>query len=304
MTLDFYQTQSKETRNSMARILRPVASLNDFLDQTSVIWNERGDIPLPNSQADLETKSFQRPESVVTAYTQAGMLFESAADYSMALIKTLAEPAQTIAPWGCARSVVETSVLATWLWDSKINAHQRVQRSLAFLHEGLLQQFKLAKVSKGHLDQEKTISRIKEVERVALDLGMAKASNLKGRKSIILDQIMPSITDIVTKTFEKEQNYRMLSAMIHGHTWALQSLSFTMALENQEIFKGVKGAYLEKNLSLSSVGYLCIEAVNSLSSAILMKFRLFGWDARPMAIIIDKTQKELEKFMKEHPAKE
>ena len=304
MTLVAYHTQSKENYNFMARILRPAASLNNFLDQTSVIWNEKGDIPIPNSQADLETKLFQRPESVATAYAQAGILFESAADYCMALIKTLTEPAQTIAPWGCARSVVETSVLATWLWDSKVNAHQRVQRSLAFRHEGLLQQLKLAKVSKGLLDQEKAISRIKEAERVALELGMARVSNIKGRKSIVLDLKMPTITDIVTQTFDKEQNYRMLSAMIHGHSWALRSLGFTMALENQEIFKGVKGAYLEKNLSLSSVGYLCIEAVTSLSSAILMKFRLFGWDARPMAIMINRTQKELGEFMKEHPTDE
>lgn len=288
----------------MKKLLPPVASLSEFLDQIKVIWNERGDIPTPNSPADLETKLFPRPESVVTAYTQAGMLFESAADYSMALTKTLTEPAQTIAPWGCARSVVETSVLATWLWDSKVNTRQRIQRSLAFRHEGLLQQLKLAKVSKGHLDQEKTISRIKEVERVALELGMAKISIIKGRKSIGLELKMPTITDIVTQTFDKAQNYRMLSAMIHGHSWALQSLGFTMALENQEIFKGVKGAYLEKNLSLSSVGYLCIEAVTSLSSAMLMKFRLFGWNAKPIALIINRTQKELGNFMEEHPADE
>jgi hypothetical protein len=288
----------------MKDLLPPVASLSKFLDQTSVIWNERGDIPLPNSQADLEVKSFQRPEAVVTAYTQAGMLFESAADYTMALIKTLTEPAQTIAPWGCARSVVEASVLATWLWDSKVNAHQRVQRSLAFRHEGLLQQLKLAKISKGRLDQEKTISRIKEVERTALEFGMAKISNIKGRKGTALDLKMPTITDIVTQTFDKEQNYRMLSAMIHGHSWAIQSLGFTVALKNQEIFKGVKGAYLKKNLGPSSIGYLCIEAVTSLSSAILMKYRLFGWDARPMAIIINSTQKDIGKFMKENPAEE
>ncbi len=58
MTLDLNLTQSKENCNFMARILRPVASLNNFLDQTSVIWNELGDIPIPNSQADLEVKSF------------------------------------------------------------------------------------------------------------------------------------------------------------------------------------------------------------------------------------------------------
>lgn len=288
----------------MSKILRPVKLLDDFLDQTSVIWNQQGDDPKTDSKADLEIRSFQRPESIVTAYSQAGMLFESAADYCMAIVKTLTEPTQTIAPWGCARSVVETSVLATWLWDSKINATQRVQRSLAFRHEGLLQQLKLAKISKGEISQEKAVSRIKEVEKIALELGMAKIKNIKGRKGTFLDLTMPTITDIVTQTSEKAQNYRMLSAMIHGHSWALQNLSFSLALENQEIFKDVKGGYIEKNLSLSSVGYLCIEAVTSLSNAILMKFSLFGWEAKPMAFIIKETISELGKFIEVNTSKE
>lgn len=120
-------------------MLKPVAALQDFLNQTSVIWNAQGNQPAPSSQAALELASFVRPESVGTAYSQALMLFEAAADYSMALVKTLTEPAESVAPWACARSVLETSALATWLGDTNINALQRVQRSLVFRHEGLTQ---------------------------------------------------------------------------------------------------------------------------------------------------------------------
>jgi hypothetical protein len=111
--------------------LLPAANLlNSFLDQTVFFWNENNETPALNSQAGLEIGNFSRSESVATAYTQAGMLFESAVDYSMALVKALTLPATAIAPWGIARSVLEMSALATWLWDTKIHAFQRVQRSL------------------------------------------------------------------------------------------------------------------------------------------------------------------------------
>lgn len=276
-----------------ADLLPPVAALQAFLDQSVVLWNQPGDQPAPHSQAALELAGFARSESIGTAYSQATLAFESAADYSMALVKTLTPPGQSIACWGCARSIVESSALATWLWDTKINARQRVQRSLVFRHEGLVQQLKLARASKGHLDQKKAIARLNQVEYIALELGMAKVVDKKGRKDIAWEMVMPTVTEIVTEILKKEETYRMLSAIVHGHHWALRSLAFTLTNENRDIFPGVKGGYLEKHLDYSAIIYLCIETLNCLTSPVLMKFKLFGWDARPMAILIQRTQKEL-----------
>lgn len=227
-------------------MIKPVVALQDFLDQTSVIWNQQGERPGPSSQASLELVTFVRPESIGTAYSQALILFEAAADYSMALVKTLTEPAQTIAPWSCARSVLETSALATWLWDTKIDARQRVQRSLAFRHEGLVQQLKFAKASKIGVDKQKIIERLDEVEQIALSLGFDKIVDKKNYKRIGIAQTMPFVTDIITDMFDKESNYRLLSAMVHGHSWAIQPLSFGKMGESQEIFIGVQGKPIEK----------------------------------------------------------
>lgn len=273
-------------------MLKPVVALQDFLDQTSVLWNQQGEKPEPVSQASLELVTFVRPESIGTAYSQALILFEAAADYSMALVKTLTEPAQTIAPWSCARSVLETSALATWLWDTKINARQRVQRSLAFRHEGLLQQLKFARASKA-VDKQKIIERLDEVEQIALALGFDKIVDKKNQKRIGIGQAMPFVTDIVTEMFDKETNYRLLSAMVHGHSWAIQPLSFGQMGEQQEIFVGVQGKSFEKYLDYSSVVFLCIETVSSLSKPILMKFKLFGWDAKPIALVINQALKQI-----------
>ncbi len=278
------------------KLLPAVRVLNSFLDQTSVLWNENGETPVPNSQADLELESFSRRESVAIAYSQAGMLFEAAADYSMALVKTLTLPAMTIAPWGITRSVMEMSALATWLWDTKIHSYQRVQRSLAFWHKGLLDELKLAKKSEGFLDPKKVIARLNYVEHIALELGMGNIVTKKGRKEFVFKKEMPTNTEVVTDMLNKEQEYRLLSAMVHGRNWALQSLGFEMVKINQTIFEGVKGGHLEKNLNISSINYLCTSALTSIASPILTKFKLYGWNARRIAILIKRNQNELVKI--------
>ncbi len=270
--------------------------LNSFLDQSIVFWNENNETPASNSQADVELASFSRSESVATAYTQAGMLFESAVDYSMALVKALTLPATAIAPWGITRSVLEMSALTVWLWDTNIDAFQRVQRSLIFWHKGLLDELKLAKISKGLLEPKKVVARINYVEHTALELGMGGVENKKGRKQFVFKMEMPTNTEIITSVLNKEQEYRLLSAMVHGRNWAIQSLGFEIMKNDQMIFKGVKGVHAEKHLSQSSVNYLCTSAFTSLASAILMKFKLYGWNARQIAILIKRTNNEFAKI--------
>jgi len=279
-----------------ADLLPAAKLLNSFLAQTVLYWNENDETPALNSQAAQEIGSFSRRESVATAYTQAGMLFESAADYSMALVKAFTLPATAIAPWGITRNVLEMSALATWLWDTKIYAFQRVQRSLIFWHKGLIDELKLAKISKGFLDPKKVVARINYVEHIALELGMGNVENKKGRKQFVFKMEMPTNTEIVSSILNKEQEYRLLSAMVHGRNWAIQSLGFELLKEDQMIFDGVKGGHLEKHLSYSSVNYLCTSAFTSLASTILMKFKLFGWNARPIGTIIKRTQNELAKL--------
>jgi hypothetical protein len=142
---------------------------------------------------------------------------------------------------------------------------------------------RFAQASKGLLDYGKTKKRLEEIEQLALGLGMASSEKKKGIKRIVLGKEMPSITKIVNDVFQKEVDYRMLSAVVHGHLWALQVFSLKVVKKNQEIYPGVKGGYLEKNLEYSHISFLCVEAVTSLSQAALMKFKLFGFDIKQMA---------------------
>jgi hypothetical protein len=128
---------------------------------------------------------------------------------------------------------------------------------------------------------------------------MGNVENKKGRKQFVFKMEMPTNTEIVSNSFNNEQEYRLLSAMVHGRNWAIQSLGFEIVNKDQMIFEGVKGGHLEKNLSYSSVNYLCTSAFTSLASSILMKFKLYAWNAKPMAILIKRTQNELAKLQEE-----
>lgn len=277
---------------SRENALKSISAVSEFMEQTSILWSQYQHKPLPNSQAAKELTDFKRPESIGTAYSQGSTLIEVAADYVFATVKTITEPSQTIAPWACARGVLETSALSLWLLDTNINSDERVKRSLAFRYEGLEQQRKFAQSTNGKIDIQAINSRIGEVEQLALKLGHENFVSRKDSRSRIKPS-MPSITDIVIKMLNKEQDYRLLSAMVHAHHWALQHFAFTKVQDNQMILENIKGAYFEKHISANSIFFLCTTTITSLSQALLMNFSFFGYDKKPLATAINNAIKKI-----------
>lgn len=272
--------------------LRSIDAVTEFMKETRDLWNQYKHQPTPNSQAAKELAEFPRPESIGTAYSQGTVLIEVAADYTFAVTRTLTEPAQTIAPWACARGILETSALSIWLLDTTINSEERIKRSLAFRYEGFEQQRKLAQSTNGKINPQTIISRMDEVEKIALKLGYEKIADKNGNR-IGIGQVMPSITDITIKMLNKEQDYRLLSAMVHAHHWALQNFGFIKTHSDQMILENVKGAYFEKHISEDSIFFLCTTTVTSISKALLMNFSLFGYDKKPLALAIDSAIKKI-----------
>ena len=121
-------------------------------------------LPSAGSQAESELVSVDGRDIVETAFSQGAMLIEVAADQTVACYKTLSNPAQTVAPWTCARAVMESSALGCWLMDPAIDRRVRMQRSYAFRHEGLIQQRRYAMATKHEATAEAVTQRIVEVE--------------------------------------------------------------------------------------------------------------------------------------------
>lgn len=276
------------TRDDVIRMVQAVEKLHDAVGQFS---NECGLQPSPNSQAASELNTFQRPESLRTAYSQGNILIEVAADQLIAFTKTVTEPVQTVAPWSCLRAIVESCALATWLLDPNLDARTRVQRSFAFRYDGLIEEVKFARASGNKPGISKVTARINEVERDALRLGFPRVEDKnKVRRGIA--QHMPSITDIIIKTLDEEAIYRVTSAMTHAHPWALQQLSFRRVKKEEyplaEDIDSISDVHLfEKHLEPFSVALLCSKAANVFSKPVIYKGKLFGWDTERLKNIFD-----------------
>jgi hypothetical protein len=155
-----------------------------------------------------------------------------AADQLMTLVRSLTEPVQTISPWTCLRAILESSGLAVWFLEPDIGARLRVQRSFAFRFEGLDQQRKWMRIAH-ESEVDKVTARIDAVEQIALNLGYERIVDRNGRR-IGLGQAMPTVTEIIRDAFDEEVTYRVLSAIAHGHPWALAQLGFQLMDESQE----------------------------------------------------------------------
>lgn len=266
--------------------MNAVNMVQQLHDKTGALFESQGLDPNSNSIAAKELQTFKRPKSVFTAYSQGGSLIDIAADHLIAFTKTITEPAQSIAPWTIARSVLEASALSSWLLDTKINAHERVSRSLALRYEGLSQQAKFIK----SLGQSTEIvnKRIEEIELIAEELGFPKIRNKKNER-IGIGQVMPFVTEIIRDTLNEESYFRLYSAMAHSHHWAYTQLSYRKVEETT--LQEDNTVLVEKHLSLEMVWWLCVKVAHYFSQPIRYKCELYGFDLELMDTIISDVRK-------------
>lgn len=244
-------------------------------DHVAAYLNDHLGKPFPNAPAMAEIASFHDPEIIRTAYSQGSMLVEVAADHLMAFSKTLSGLVQTFAPWACVRAVLETSAIASWLLDPSIVAEERARRSLAFRFEGMSESVKFLRCfPSGPSDVATLLKRMDEVEDDAAGCGIERLRDKK-RKRNGIGMVMPSVTQLVIQIFDDEPAYRLLSAMTHGHHWALQQLGYTRHGQDDGTSDYVK---LKKHISLTSVGYLSARAVRAFVRPVCYKSRQNGWD--------------------------
>lgn len=195
-----------------------------FIDELLEFLSKAGTSPLSGSPADDEINSFARPESVRTAFSQAALSFIAATDHLEALDHLVAAGDYAVAPWTCARGMLEAAAIADWLLDLTVDAKERVGRSLALRFSSLQQQRKMA-ASDGNSTLVATIdTRLSEVEQVAVSLGYPIFTDKKGRR-IGIAKIRPSITELIAGRFDVAGVYRGLSALAHADSVAISQLA-------------------------------------------------------------------------------
>lgn len=259
------------------------AALSTLREDISNYVNSSGVLPATGSQALREQEVFSRRESVRTAYSQAIVLLEVAGDQLAAIVKMFEAPVDTIAPWTNVRALLEASALAVWILDPGIDVATRVQRSIALRYEGLLEQRKFFRAA-GH-DVERLTKRLGELEELALTLGYPPVVDRKGKR-IGAGIKVPPATELAEASLGEGGMYRLLSAVAHGHFWAIQQLSFELLPEDPVAAHAAGYRAMTKVLKPAGLIYLSLGAATAFGRACWNLSRYSGWDRDKISTIL------------------
>lgn len=278
--------------NNVTKYRKMLTVVDEFTAETSKLINLHHYSPAPGSIAESESNYFPNREHVESAYSIGIISMEVAADHLMAFTDLLQEPVKTIAPWTCVRSLLESCALATWLLDFTIDVKERVCRCFAFRYHGLVQQKKIYQLDGGLSNEASLINqRISKVEQDAQKLGFSPIRNNVGKIGGI-GKIMPEITRLIKITLNREKEYRLLSAVAHGHYWAIQQVGFYVVEVpngNDSLVKGLK-----KHLEPTYMLYLAKIAMTSFAQVLWCIWRIYGWNEEEIKSFLEATFDQLE----------
>lgn len=241
--------------------------------------------PAEGSLASVERATFPRPEMIVATWSTANQLIEFGGEHLSAFVTAITEPVATIACWTCVRCMLEPCAIAGWLSDPSIDVRTRVGRMLAHQRKGLEEQRKILAAAKK--DVSAVNKRITQVEDNAFSLGY-RAIGKDGRDRIIHE--MPVATTSVAATLDQEVMFRLLSAVAHGHSFAIDKLSYRRIPDARKSeLLGVPIVPMEKGLPRTGPNGLAACAVAALAKPVLNRCRYLGWDEAPLLDVFDRT---------------
>jgi hypothetical protein len=261
-------------------------ALSRLRDALSAKVQSNGYEPRAGSPAEADLHAWAGTESMHTAHAQAWMLVEVAADQLTAFLKTVTEPVETIAPYTCVRSLLESAALSCWLVEPNVDARSRVARSLALRYEGMEQQIKWAR-SAGE-DPNTAATRLDTIVTAAQSLGFAPLINRHGER-IGVGMQMPSVTELIRDQLHEEALYRLLSAVAHGHFWAINRLGFAMnpAQDSTSPITGHTLRGMSKEPNVIGMRVLVAESALALSRVAWYQTLYLGWDRPSMETILE-----------------
>jgi hypothetical protein len=208
----------------------------------------------------------------------------------MAYISTLQEPAKTLSPYTCIRSMLESSALALWLYDTNIDARERVGRCFGFRYKEFTEQLKFFESDKlnstdAQINIDKTTQRIKDVEKLAISLGYSKLS--KDEKITGIATQMPGVVTLVKTTLNRESEYRLLSGVAHSYLWATRQVGFKV-IEIPD-GRGQEIKVLEKHVHPEMIVFGINLAIPTFAKVFWTIGKLLGWDMNEVEALLSHT---------------
>lgn len=205
------------------------------------------------------------------AFSQGSLLQINAANHGLALARSINEPVLAHAPWAISRNVIEASTLSSWLLSPSIEARERSARSYALRFKGSLEQQKFARSVKDTKTLDEAKSRTSEIEAKAVSDGHKRIWDRKG-KLIGIGVRLPSSTELVELELGMGAEYRLFSAMLHGHHWATQQLSYRK-------IEAPSGIALEEHISPLGLVFMAQKSIESFYLCSNARFNTYGWNS-------------------------
>ena len=278
------------------RVMRE--ALFRFYNEISSFHADHGNVLAPGSPAVNEQAASKHPVSLIAGWSIATMLIESGGQHVTAFAKTITAPAEPIACLTCVRSMLESCALAAWLLDPRIDAHTRVGRVFAIRYEGMEQCRKYVQATGENNNHLKVIqelrNRIDKVEQDALNLDYDRVVDKKGNR-IGIGEKMPSATEVIKLMLDEESKYRLLSAVAHGHEWAIRVLGFSPVPrgDRRPDVGGVPVTMFEKTVDVEKLAVFGLTMANAYAKPVWYKCNYAGWDKERLVGVFESTFDEL-----------
>ncbi len=281
---------------SAENIQKMTETARSFIDKSAEIINKYENEPMPGSQAVEEQNSFVEKNLVDDVFMRATLCQESAVDHFMAFLDTVKNPAKSLAPYTCVRSLLESSSIALWLLDLNIDEKERVGRSLGFRYEEFEEQIKFLNSDRVEpAEAQKLVEEFKQKEAElsarATAWGYQPLISSKTRKMTGIGTHMPGIVELIKTTLDKEMEYRMLSGIAHAYVWATSIIGFRRVEATNT--QGQKIKAFEKHNHPHMIVYGINIAIPTLAKVWWVKGKLFGWDMQEMEGLLEHTFEEL-----------
>ena len=243
-------------------------ALRWFLSELGSYTKSQPDVPAAGSPAHRE-ESLPRAVSARRAYGIAVTLSELAAENASLFSDALDAPARVLACVSCARTVLENTSYARWLLEPEIEAAERVERVFGYRYRGLEQRVKISESDDAAVHRR----RIEQLAQTATELNVTVRRHGSGRIRSV--GAMRSATDLC-KLYGGEETYRLLSAIQHGHGWAIRRWCYLP--QGQTIEDGVPTIRFTKGIRPERLEFLIVTIVCGLSGAVWAMANFMGWD--------------------------
>lgn len=264
--------------------------IDDSVYRFLVDWTAlRGEVGLAfraGSPGANEQASYQRPESILTAFSIASAAIESAHDHLWAVARLVSNGDSAMAPWTCARATIEAAAIAKWLAAPDASAAERVKRSLSLRYQSIKEQQKVAR-GRGEAEQvARAEARIEALEKIATELAFSPVRDRNGSR-IGVGHAPPSITDLISTELGDGELYRLLCGMAHSDYVMLRRLGMRTVDYNDD------GLVVERSPSESLRDDLVPAAVGAFAKAAWAYAGYIGVDQTCLQLILERCYDDL-----------